>query len=56
MKAPALMITCEHASNALPDFVLRAFRDSEGIPKDILATHRGYDIGAYNVFSILVKR
>ena len=33
--APALMITCEHASNALPDFVLRAFRDSDGIPDDV---------------------
>ena len=54
--APALMITCEHASNALPDFVLRAFRDSNGIPDEVLASHRGYDIGAYKIFSILVKR
>lgn len=54
--APALMITCEHASNALPDFLLRAFRDKSGIPDDVLASHRGYDIGAYNIFSILVKR
>ena len=68
---PALMITCEHASNALPDFVLRTFReynildarrlgkessDRFGIPDEILASHRGYDIGAYNVFSNLVKR
>ena len=45
MKAPALMITCEHASNAVPDFVLRALRDSK-IPDDILASHRAYDIGA----------
>ena len=37
MKAPALMITCEHASNAVPDFVLRAFRDSK-IPDDVLAS------------------
>jgi predicted N-formylglutamate amidohydrolase len=56
MKSPALMITCEHASNALPDFILRAFRDSEGIPDEVLASHRAYDIGAYNIFSILVKR
>ena len=54
--APALMITCEHASNALPDFVQRAFRDSDGIPDEILASHRGYDIGAYNIFSNLVRR
>ena len=55
MKAPALMITCEHASNAVPDFVLRALRDSK-IPDDVLASHRAYDIGAYKVFSNLVKR
>lgn len=55
MKAPALMITCEHASNAVPGFVLRALRDSK-IPDDVLASHRAYDIGAYKVFSILVKR
>ncbi|SHK70977.1 N-formylglutamate amidohydrolase [Fibrobacter sp. UWB12] len=55
MKAPALMITCEHASNAVPDFVLRALRDSK-IPDEVLASHRGYDIGAYNIFSNLVKR
>ena len=49
------MITCEHASNALPDFILRAFRDN-AIPEDVLESHRGYDIGAYKVFSNLVKR
>jgi len=69
--SPALMITCEHASNALPDFVLRAFRDRNmneasrlgvdtcdayGIPDEVLASHRGYDIGAFNIFSNLVKR
>ena len=71
MKNPALMITCEHASNALPDFLMRAFRECNleeasrrgvescevyGIPDEMLATHRGYDIGAYKVFSNLVKR
>jgi len=49
------MITCEHASNALPDFILRAFRDN-AIPEDVLESHRGYDIGAYKVFSNLVKQ
>ena len=68
---PALMITCEHASNALPDFVLRAFRECNleearrrgedfcnvyGVPDEVLNTHRGYDIGAYKLFSNLVKR
>lgn len=71
MEEPALMITCEHASNALPDFVLRTFRDCNtqeairrgeescniwGIPEDVLASHRGYDIGAFKLFSNLVKR
>ena len=65
------MITCEHASNALPDFVLRTFRDCNmqealrrgeescdiwGIPEDVLVSHRGYDIGAYKAFAHLVKR
>ena len=42
MKAPALVITCEHASNAVPDFVVRAFKVARlaGIPKDTLKTHR----------------
>ena len=71
MNNPALMITCEHASNALPDFILRTFRECNmaeakrrgedtcdlfGIPDEILASHRGYDIGAYKLFSNLVKR
>ena len=55
MKSPALMITCEHASNALPDFILRASREN-AIPDDVLASHRGYDIGAFDIFSNLVKR
>ena len=68
---PALMITCEHASNALPGIVVRAFRECNieeakrlglescitfGIPEEVLASHRGYDIGAYKVFFNLVKR
>ena len=55
MKSPALMITCEHASNALPDFILRAFRETV-IPNEVLDSHRAYDIGAFDVFAILVKR
>ena len=68
---PALMITCEHASNALPGIVVRSFRECNieeakrldiescntfGIPDEVLASHRGYDIGAYKVFFNLVKR
>ena len=71
MDEPALMITCEHASNALPDFVLRSFSDCNtqearrrgeescntwGIPEEVLSSHRGYDIGAFKLFSNLVKR
>lgn len=57
MKAPALVITCEHASNAVPDFVVRAFKIAglAGIPKDTLKTHRGYDIGAFEVYRRLVR-
>ena len=66
---PALMITCEHASNALPGIVVRSFRECNieeakrldiescntfGIPDEVLASHRGYDIGAYKVFFNLV--
>lgn len=71
MKKPALMITCEHASNALPGIVVRAFRECNleearrlgvessntfGIPEEVLASHRAYDIGAYNLFSFIAKR
>ena len=55
--APALMITCEHASNAVPGFVVRAFKAAglAGIPEDVLRTHRGYDIGALKAFRKLVR-
>jgi predicted N-formylglutamate amidohydrolase len=55
--APALMITCEHASNAVPGFVVRAFKAAglAGIPEDVLKTHRGYDIGALKAFRKLVR-
>lgn len=55
--APALMITCEHASNAVPGFVVRAFKAAglAGIPEDVLRTHRGYDIGAPKAFRKLVR-
>lgn len=47
-KFPALVITCEHASNAVPRFL--------HIPKEVLESHRGYDIGAYGVYRRLVRR
>lgn len=48
-KFPALVITCEHASNAVPRFLMN-------IPKEALESHRGYDIGAYGVYRRLVRR
>lgn len=45
-----LMITCEHASNALP-----ASAKALGMTAEILDTHRGYDIGALQVYKALVK-
>lgn len=46
-----LIITCEHASNALPTFA-----KSLSVPEEILDSHRGYDIGAYEVCKKLVKQ
>ena len=46
-----LVITCEHASNAIPAFAKSAFTDC----KKLLETHRGYDIGALNIFKHLCK-
>lgn len=48
-KSPALVITCEHASNAVPRFLTH-------IPEEVLESHRGYDIGAYGVYRRLVRR
>lgn len=57
MKSPALVITCEHASNAVPGFVVNAFKTAglAGIPEGVLKTHRGYDIGAFEVYRRLVR-
>ena len=56
-KAPALVITCEHASNAVPAFLTRKFAamGTAGIPKEVLESHRGYDIGAYGAYRRLVR-
>lgn len=46
-----LIITCEHASNAMPSeaCVLK-------IPQEVLDSHRGYDIGALPIYKELVDR
>lgn len=46
-----LIITCEHASNAMPSeaCVLK-------IPQEVLDSHRGYDIGALPIYNELVDR
>lgn len=46
-----LLITCEHASNELP-----AFARKLNIPQETLESHRGYDIGASEIFRALVKK
>lgn len=48
-KSPALMLTCEHASNKVP----AAFKDA--VPTEVLESHRGYDIGARLVYRKLVN-
>lgn len=42
MSAPCVIISCEHASNAVPADYAAMFRDAA----DTLAGHRGWDIGA----------
>lgn len=46
-----LIITCEHAGNVIP-----AFARKLNIPKETLETHRGYDIGAYEIYKQLIKK
>ncbi len=45
--ATKLILTCEHASNAAP----KQYHNL--IPKRVLATHRGYDIGTKAVYTYL---
>lgn len=48
----AVFLSCEHASNAVPEFLRPCFKSARA--QKILSTHRGYDIGAENVFRELV--
>ncbi len=49
----SFFLSCEHASNAVPEFLSRYFKGREA--KKILETHRAYDIGAADVFWELAK-
>jgi predicted N-formylglutamate amidohydrolase len=46
-----LLLTCEHATNAVPRAYARLFRGHAGV----LATHRGYDLGAHDVARALAR-
>lgn len=46
---PAILITCEHAGCEVPE----AYSGLIKIPNDVLMSHRGYDIGAYEIADIL---
>lgn len=48
MPSPGLFLSCEHASNEIPAQVAGYFRPDAA--KSMLLTHRGYDIGAFDVF------
>jgi predicted N-formylglutamate amidohydrolase len=47
-----IILSCEHASNAVPPFIAEIF----SAEKEILVSHRGYDIGAEAVFAELSDR
>ncbi len=49
----SVFLSCEHASNAVPEFLSRYFTGRE--TRNVLKTHRGYDIGAADVFWELAK-
>ena len=44
-----LLITCEHAANAIPHQYIYLFKEQ----KDVLSTHEGYDPGAYDLYKYL---
>ena len=49
----SVFLSCEHASNAVPEFLFRYF-EGRAVQK-VLKTHRAYDIGAADVFWELAK-
>lgn len=53
LKKTLFFLSCEHASNAVPDFLNSHFKSKDA--KANLKTHCGYDIGAGDVFWELAK-
>lgn len=49
---PALLISCEHASNAIPKEYVPCFSHS----RKLLSTHQGWDIGALTLYQRLCKK
>ena len=49
----SLFLSCEHASNAVPEFLAERFKSRKA--QKVLETHRGYDIGAAEVFRELSR-
>ena len=47
-----LVLTCEHGGNNIPKEYQKIFRDSA----KLLSTHRGYDIGALELFNNLISQ
>lgn len=49
----SVFFSCEHASNAVPEFLSPYFKNARA--KEFLDSHRGYDIGAAEVFRELIR-
>lgn len=52
MKRTGLLLSCEHASNSIPQALWGLFLPQQGL----LNTHEGYDIGALDVAKILAEK
>lgn len=51
-KPDAVLLSCEHAGNRIPDAYTAIFVGYEGL----LTSHRGYDIGALQIAQLLARR
>lgn len=49
---PVLIITCEHATNAIP----KKYAEQFSAAKKMLESHRGLDIGALTLYKLLAKK
>jgi predicted N-formylglutamate amidohydrolase len=50
--AQSLLLTCEHGGNRIPDAYAALFRGAE----DVLASHRGWDLGALTLARLLARK